>query len=200
MNRLNRKSTPKVVDGRIQLKNNWQESQNYYNTAAPRPEVVRKRPGKGYRHLLFQKDIYDFIKIVPDWGNLSKGLNAIVLAPGEWDTFGYHAPGVVHICAWDSELWITLTESGFEREREICERLSVPVEPGAGGLLCKFTESTARAHQLPATLLHELGHHHDRMTTKSKVKASRGEGYAVSYATKYANRIWERYVEVFGLP
>ena len=25
------------------------------------------------------------------------------------------------------------------------------------GVLCKFTESTARAHQLLATLLHELG-------------------------------------------
>jgi hypothetical protein len=127
MNRLNRKSTPKVVAGQVQKKNNWQETPTYYNTAPPRPEIVRKRPGKGYRHLLRQKDIYDFIEIL-------------------------------------------------------------------------FTESTARAHQLLATLLHELGHHHDRITTKSKIRASRGEGYAESYAKKYANQIWERYIETFGLP
>jgi hypothetical protein len=200
MNRLNRKSTPKVVAGQVQKKNNWQETPNYYNTAPPRPEIVRKRPGKGYRHLLRQKDIYDFIEILPDWSELSKGLNAIVLAPGEWDCFGYHVPGVVHICAWDSDLWITLREESFEKERDICERLGVPMEREGEDIVFRFTESTVRAHQLLATLLHELGHHHDRMTTKSKIRASRGEGYAESYARKYAIQIWERYIEAFGLP
>jgi hypothetical protein len=93
-----------------------------------------------------------------------------------------------------------MTEVGFEKEREVCARLGVPLEPAPDGVLCKFTESTARGHQLLATLLHELGHHHDRMTTKSRVKASRGEGYAEAYALKYAGEIWERYVQVFGLP
>jgi len=49
-------------------------------------------------------------------------------------------------------------------------------------------------------LLHELGHHHDRMTTKSKRTASRGEGYAERYALAYADRIWESYLNEFGLP
>jgi len=200
MNHANRKSTPKVVSGRVQKKNNWQESPNYYNTELPLPEIVRKRPGKGYRHLLRQKDIYDFIKILPDWNELSKGLNAIVLAPGEWDAFGYHVPGVVHICAWDNDLWITMTSQGYEKERAICEILGVPIESENENTVCKFTESTARGHQLLATLLHELGHHHDRMNTRSKIMASRGELYAESYAKKYADLIWKKYVEVFGLP
>ncbi len=200
MNRLDRKSTPKVVAGKVQKKNNWHESANYYNTASPLPEITRKRAGKGYRHLLRQKDIYDFIEILPDWSELSRGLNAIVLAPGEWDTFGYHVPGVVHICAWDKDLWITMTGEGFEKERDICERLGVPFEQEEGNIVCKFTESTARAHQLLATLLHELGHHHDRMNTKSKIRASRGEGYAESYAMEYADQIWEKYIDTFGLP
>jgi len=146
------------------------------------------------------KDIYDFIGILPDWNELSQGLNAIVLAPGEWDIFGYHRHGVVHICAWERDLWITITEDCFEKERAICERLGVPWEREERDIVCQFTESTARAHQLLATLLHELGHHHDRMSTKSKIRASRGETYAESYAKEYAELIWERYIEVFGLP
>ncbi|MCI0661323.1 MAG: hypothetical protein L0220_09645 [Acidobacteria bacterium] len=199
MNRLNRKSTPKVVCGKVHKKNNWEETPNYYNTAQPRPEVIRKRPGKGYRHLLKQKDIYDFIEILPDWNELSQGLNAIVLDHSRWNLFGYHIPGVVHICAWESDLWITLTKESFEQEREICALLEVPCEREEDGIVCKFTESTAKAHQLLATFLHELGHHHDRMSTKSKIDASRGEGYAEAYAKKYANQIWQRYIAVFGL-
>ncbi|MGH9752984.1 MAG: hypothetical protein ACREA2_09385 [Blastocatellia bacterium] len=200
MNRVNRKTTPKVVAGYVRKKNNWQETPNYYNTAQPLPEIVRKRSGKGYRHLLRQKDIYDFIEILPDWDKLSEGLNAIILAPGEEDLFGYHVPGVVHICAWDSNLWLTLPIEGYEKERDILERLRVPCEAEKEDILCKFTESTARAHQLLATLLHELGHHHDRTSTRSKIKASRGEPYAEAYARRYADHLWDRYIDVFGLP
>jgi hypothetical protein len=200
MNRVNRKTTPKVVGGHVRKKNNWRETPNYYNTAQPLPEIVRKRSGKGYRHLLRQKDIYDFIAILPDWNKLSEGLNAIVLASGEGDAFGYHVPGVVHICAWESNLWLTLTVECYEKERDILERLGVPCEPEKEDILCKFTELTARAHQLLATLLHELGHHHDRMNTRSKIDASRGEPYAEAYARQYADQIWDRYIDEFGLP
>ena len=64
--------------------------------------------------------------------------------------------------------------------------------------MCEFTEAQARAYQLLHILLHELGHHHDRMTTKPKVRASRGEPYAEAYALQYEARIWDRYQEAFG--
>ena len=38
------------------------------------------------------------------------------------------------------------------------------------------------------------------MTTKSKRDASRGEGYAERYALNYAEDVWEKYLEEFGLP
>jgi hypothetical protein len=47
-------------------------------------------------------------------------------------------------------------------------------------------------------LLHELGHHHDRMTTRSRNEAARGESYAETYANRYADRIWEAYEAEFG--
>lgn len=199
MKRFNRKTDLKVIGGLVQKKNNWALTSDYYNTEQKVPIIDRRRPGRGYRHLLKQRDVLEFIGILPDWSELSMGLNAVVLAPGRWGLYGYHTRGVVHICAWDDDLWIKLTPEGYEWEREIFERLGVPCEKQDDEVLCKFTEETARAHQLLATLLHELGHHHDRMTTKDKARASRGETYAEDYARKYAERIWISYQEVFGV-
>ncbi len=199
MRHLNRKSDPKVIGGLVQKKNNWTLTPNYYNSDQQAPIIDRKRPGRGFRHLLKQKDIHAFIGILPDWNELSVGLNAIVLASGRWDVYGYHRRGVVHICAWEEDHWIKLSLEGFEAEREIIEKLGVPYEVDADEVLCKFNENQARAHQLLATLLHELGHHHDRMTTNSKSRPTRGEPYAAAYARKYAERIWIDYQKVFGV-
>jgi hypothetical protein len=199
MRNVNRKTSPKVIGGLTQKKNKWAFTDGYYDTEQPFPVIDRKRLGKGYRHLLKQKDVYDFISILPDWNELSFGLNAIVLAPGSEDTFGYHYAGVVHICAWDENIWCDLSDDGYEAERYILERLGVACEAIEGGMLCKFTEQTARAHQLLATLLHELGHHHDRMSTKSKFQTARGEAYAIEYAKNYSERIWTEYQETFGV-
>src|SRR4030095_10177077 len=141
----------------------------------------------------------DFIGILPEWSELSTGLNGIVLAPGDRSIFGYHRPGVVHICAWDKDLWITLSKEGYEQERFFLERLNVECADDGDEVVCKFSETTARAHQLLATLLHELGHHHDRMTTKSKIAASRGEAYAEEYAKRYTAQTWNRYLDTFGM-
>ncbi|HRH41762.1 MAG TPA: hypothetical protein PKY82_08975 [Pyrinomonadaceae bacterium] len=199
MRSVNRKTSPKVIGGLVQKKNNWSAIADYYNTKQTLLVIDRQRPGKGYRHLLKQRDIYDFISILPDWNELSVGLNAIVLAPGRWDAWGYHCRGVVHICAWDENIWTEMSKEGYEAERHILEKLNVPCESSEYGMLCKFTEDTAKAHQLLATLLHELGHHHDRMSTKSKLRTSRGETYAEEYAKAYAERIWIDYQSVFGV-
>lgn len=141
--------------------------------------IDRKRPGDGYKHALNKSDIYRFLELLPDWGNLAIGLNAIVLAPGEDSTDGYHVPGVVHICAWEARLWRELLQGYYESHRDIFECLGVPCEETSEGYyLCRFDERTARGYQLLHILLHELGHHHDRMTTRAQKRASRGEKYA----------------------
>src|SRR5947207_332970 len=120
MQRGNRKSTPKVVDGRVRKKNNWAPSVDYYDAPDPRTVVVdRKRPGVGYKHVLNKSDIYRFLEILPDWRNLAVGLNAVVLSPGEWNVGGYHCPGVVHVCAWEAELWRETEKSHYEEHRDI---------------------------------------------------------------------------------
>ena len=65
---------------------------------------------------------------------------------------------------------------------------------------CQFNTAQVRAYQLLHVFLHELGHHHDRITTKSRAETARGENYAEQYAFKHEALIWERYIERFGLP
>lgn len=199
MRHINRKATPKVVGGQVQKKNNREDTPSYYDTPQPMPLIDRQRPGKGYRHVLMQRDIETFIGLLPEWAELSRGLNAIVLAPGERTTDGWHEPGVVHICAWETNLWVNYAVSHYDEHKPLFDRLGVRSHSVENGVMCEFSEAQAQAYQLLHILLHELGHHHDRMTTKSQVRASRGEPYAEAYALRYEAVIWERYQEEFDL-
>jgi hypothetical protein len=70
-------------------------------------------------------------------------------------------------------------------------------EDGAPGYLAGFTEETVQAFQLLHVLLHELGHHHDRMTSPGQRRCTRGEPYAEGYARRYEQTIWSAYHRVF---
>jgi len=200
MRGLSRRGTLRVKDGRVQKKNNWLLTPNYYSHDQPLPVVDRKRPSAGYRHVLKQKDIYDFIAILPNWTQLSQGLNAIVLSPGGCDRDGYHELGVVHVCAWEDKLWTELSTDYYSEHQDIFERLGVSCEPHEDGwMMCRFTENQIRAYQLLHILLHELGHHHDRMTTRSKTRSARGEPYAEAYAREHEAVIWQQYLKKFLL-
>lgn len=193
-----RKVTPKVVAGRVQKKNSHAVTFNYWDHDPGYPVIDRQRPGEGHRHLLTKADIQKFIDILPDWDELSKGLQAIVLAEDE-GIYGFHSEGVIGICAWDKDLWQEYDEKFFEEHAAVLERLGVETEilPN-GDIECRFTENQARAFQLLHILLHELGHHHDRMSTRSK-RASRGEPYAEAYALEHMDNIWAAYVGRFPL-
>ncbi len=198
---LQRKSTPQVVGGRVQKKNNPEWTANYDTTPPSSLVIDRQRPGKGYRHLLLQRDIEAFIRLLPDWAELSRGLNAIVLAPGQRRWNGWCSRHVVAVCAWEADLWGEFrTNSTFFCDHEpIFRRFGVLMEASDGGYtLCKFTESQIKADQLLHILLHEFGHHHDRLTTKPSGRPNRGEAYAEQYALAYEARIWEHYQQAFG--
>jgi hypothetical protein len=190
-----------VKSGSVQKKNNWTPAATYYNTELRKPVIDRRRPGEGYRHLLLRRDVERFIEIIPDWSEISVGLNAIVLATADDDCMGWHEPGVAHVCAWAEELWWDTAYPNFVRDhRRILDRLGVKIEERPGEYwTVKWTEAQARAFQLLHVLLHELGHHHDRMTTPSRPpRAPRGEPFAETYAHRYEQLIWDDYLARFG--
>jgi hypothetical protein len=195
-----RKSAPRVVNGKVQRKNRAALTPTYFNTPQETPVIDRFKPGFGYRHILKKKDVLAFIELLPDWKELSLGLRAVILAPGNGECSGwYRSTGIVAICAWERDLWWLLSRFWFEKEH-ILQTIGVPCEQTSQGYVCKWTESTIRAYQLLDVFLHELGHHHDRMTTKSQRQCCRGEGYAEEYARRYGDLIWERYLDWFGMP
>ena len=195
-----RRTTPKVMQGRVLRKNRTEPTPTYWSQKQAVPVIDKERPGAGHRHLLRKADVEKFITLIPNWGELSKGLNAILLAEGDPSCFGwYDYAGVIGICAWDKNLWIE-HEPHFCRDHgALLDRLGIEREQRGAWVLCKYEEPNIRAFQLLHVLLHELGHHHDRMTTKSAAVAARGEPYADNYAFKYEKIIWQRYVDLFGL-
>jgi hypothetical protein len=193
-----RKTVPKVKDGRVQKKNNWEPTPRYESGAQLYPSFDRRRPGEGYRHLLKRRDLERFIDLLPDWEELSVGLQAIVLDAGD-DAMGWHDAGVVGICAWEGDLWWMDAHPEFvDAHRDLLALLDVEVLEEDGKFIVKWTEGQARAFQLLHIFLHELGHHHDRMTTRSKRGTARGESYAEEYARRYFDRIWDSYLREFG--
>jgi hypothetical protein len=211
MRRQQRKTTPRVRDGKVQRKNRTDVSPHYSNTRLDRPAVVRQRPGQGHRHLLTKRQLYQFIDLLPDWEELSLGLKAVLLAPAERLTMGWYRPGVVALCAWEREVAVEWDVDFIEKHRHVLDHLGVPIEPvfdtpedeeccrpNLFFQVCRFTEASARGFQLMHVFLHELGHHHDRMTTRSRRCSSRGEGFAEQYANRYADRIWQEYFTLFG--
>ena len=69
---------------------------------------------------------------------------------------------------------------GLDAHREILDWLEVE----CGGTEVRWMESQARAFQLLHILPHELGHHHDCMTTRTQRYAASGEPYAEAYANR----------------
>jgi hypothetical protein len=202
---INRRQTPDVQRGRVQKKNNHAPHLNdYYRLTQREVLLIRERPGEGYRHLLTVEDLRVFLGLLPNWAEISVGLDAVVLTAGEWEVNGWHRPGIVAICAWERELWVETTEEHVAEHKDILDRLGVPRErvqdkQGKDWVLCKWTVETARAYQLMHILLHELGHHVDRMTTRRRVRAGRGEPFAENYALQWEAAIWDRFCRQFRL-
>ena len=198
MKKYIRKTTPKVKNGKVQKKNNWSLTPNYYNTKQKYPVIDKEKPGPGYKHLIKIKELYDFIDLLPKWDEISKGLDAVVLAAGWSGTMGWHDNGVVGICAWEKEIyWDDCDYEFYKEHKTIFKKLDIPCIRKDDVYLVEFEESSAKAFQLIHVFIHELGHHHDRMTTKSKLESARGEGFAEKYAKEYEDAVIDLYRRKF---
>lgn len=189
----------KVKDGRVQKKNRHTPTPNYWNTRQTELQVDIEKPGKGYKHFLKKRDIIKFLQILPNWEELNIELDAVILAEGGGPD-GWYNNGVIAICAWEKEKTVSVERGYFDEHKEVFDRLNIEYEIKAKSIICHFTEEQIIAYQLLHIFLHELGHHHDRISTKAKIaNAPRGERYAESYALKYEKMIWNRFFEEFKM-
>lgn len=189
---------PKVKDGRVQKKNRHASTPTYWNTRQKELQVDIRKPGKGYKHFLKKRDIIRFLELLPNWEELNIELDAVILAEGG-GADGWYSNGVIAICAWEKNKTVSLYREYFDEHRDIFDRLNVEYEIKAKSVICHFTEDQIVAYQLLHIFLHELGHHHDRISTKEKIAVPRGEDYAESYAFKYEKIIWNRFFEEFKM-
>jgi hypothetical protein len=113
---------------------------------------------------------------------------------------GYHRHGEVAICAWHAELWTSDSSKEWVWEHwDVLERLGVVVSKRGPRWVVEWSEGQARAFQLTHVFLHELGHHHDLMTTSSRLRSARGEAFAEQFALDLADELWDDFLRVFPL-
>ncbi len=191
------KSSPTVRSGQQYRAESAADQPRDFNSPRSFPEIFRKNPGPKHRHVLHTKHVRAFIEILPDWNELSIGLNVILLAPHRPGCDGFHRPGLIAICAQPRGLSIETDNRAYlSQHRCIFDRLSIARESEGESTLIHFTEASLRAFQLLHIFLHELGHHHDRMTTKSRRRSSRGESFAETFANEQARKVWSAYEDL----
>lgn len=195
---LNRRTATRIKKGTAQRKNRHEKTPNYWNTYQDEIQVDRLPPGKGYKHFLKKKDVIDFLELLPNREEIDYRFDAVVLARGSEFRDGWYRNGVIGICAWNKDKEVTWSIKYFNEHKDIFDRLGVSYIIKKDEVTCSFTENQIKAYQLLHILLHELGHHHDKMHTRSKRACARGERYAEEYAIRYEGMIWGRYFEGGG--
>lgn len=120
--RRSSKTTPRVKDGRVQRKNHRD-----VDLSRPGPIEIRVDvPGAGYRHVLTRELVERFVAIIPDWGEVSRGLEAIVLAPESLRADGWYRDRVISIAAWYDPIPFSAYPNYHAEHLELWARLGVP--------------------------------------------------------------------------
>lgn len=122
MRRGGRKTTPRVVDGRVQRKN-FRDGRGSFREGPLTIEV--EVPGPGYRHVVTADDLRRFFALVPGWAQVSVGLDAIVLAEGAAGRDGAYRHGVIRLHAWPDPPALTVGARHFAEHRAVYERIGV---------------------------------------------------------------------------
>ena len=192
-----RKTNPRVRDGRVQRKNRSETTRPHGPRRRSLPDIHREHPGRTYRHVVDEEDVRRLIALLPDWGVLSAGLEAIVLAQGDDDLQGWYRRGIIGLCAWDRDLEQLYDLWFVEQHAEVLEMLDVPVEREAERMRCRFDEGSARDFSLLHVFLHEVGHHVDLMSTQRRRDCPCGEPFAESWAVERGRALWPAYARAF---
>lgn len=203
---IHRKTAPKVKDGRVRRKNRTVATAPDGYTQGASLQIIRHAPGPGNVHVVDEHDVRRFLALLPDWPEMSAGINAIVLDRDRGDFDGcYRHDGVIVLSSWPEEIVRELDQGYFEAHREVFERIGVGCEPMSResededpAMRCWFEPHMARDYMLMHIFLHELGHHQDRRTLRRNARCGRGEDFAEAWAIERERALWPLYRASFG--
>lgn len=153
---MNRKTTPKVKEGRVQKKNRHALTPNYWNTRQTTLKIDIENPGKGYKHFLKMRDIIKFLELLPHWEEIEIEFDAILLAQGGGPD-GWYNNGVIGICAWDKNMTCSFGKDYFNAHKNLFERLGVKYEIKKDGVVCFFDENQRQTLEAIALLTPYIG-------------------------------------------
>jgi len=127
-----RKTTPKVRDGLVQKKNldRFSAQQGWV--------LERERPRRGFRHVVSQRNVRDYVDMIPDWEAHAVGLDSIRLCRGSdsldgaYDFFRRESTGCIQLMAWRKELWLELQADYVDSHAESPDRSGTRILPPRG--------------------------------------------------------------------
>lgn len=198
--RSHRKTTPKVVKGKVRKKNRA--------TPTTREHLVidRQSPAKGCKHVVTKADIRKFIDLIDDWEELAEGLERITLTRGNtscdgiYEFFHKEQTAGIELSAWPSDLWIPMDSGYVEAHLPIFKSLGLSFDPAdkeTETVLCRFTTTQAKAFSLLHIFLHELGHHAHQKRLRHR-SSNFDEGFAERFANERTHHMFDAYVKAFG--
>src|SRR5690349_22004960 len=89
----NRRTATRVLDGRVQKKNNWAPSPGDYRAVAQAEIAIeRRKPAEFHRHVVTVAQLRAFLDLLPGWDEIAVGVRAIVLA-SDTDCYGWYRAG-----------------------------------------------------------------------------------------------------------
>lgn len=194
-----RRTSTKVIDGRVSPKNRADITQpNGYR-------IVKTLPGRGYTHVVSQRQLEKFIELIPNWGRLSERLETIEISHGHQDYYGFHAmyrrrkTAIIALCAWPKALWTPLWLPFFHQHRHILDAIGVPYHIRLTEARCLFTVAQARAFTLLHVFMHEVGHNWDALHRRGPCLPN-VEPFAEDFANSHFQLLLPLYRERFGDP
>jgi hypothetical protein len=116
-----RKTTPRVKDGRVQRKNH----RDVWSGEAGPLRVETEVPGPGYRHVVSEALLREFMALVPDWEQASRGLRTVILTQGSEQYDGYYGYGDIELRAWPDPPARSVGPWQFAERRALWERLGI---------------------------------------------------------------------------
>ena len=131
-----RRSTPKVRNGKTQLKNRY-DSPGYFRIPANAPfQIIQERPGPAHQHLLNVPDVENFLDLLPARWRPAHPLRAIVLDRGTVDTCychwgyqGWYDDEMIGINAWPQDthrIWTKEECKSYEPILNLLEITPIP--------------------------------------------------------------------------